>query len=259
LPLLIYETIYDSEAITSQNDGTSSKEVQMVDGGTTAATLKTEDDGPKVRFKEIAFSIETSDAEMIAVDGVAKAVGNAALPKATTGATTTTTEAETEKGKAKASAPSSGESEESSAIKTPGEAELSTEEEEMVAFLTSRYNAIKMLQSRIQVMSKYLESLPPSYLTGQRAIADGVIDEGDVNFQLLRSIQSLTNQIPMLVPADKESFEARNLKEKNDVSLVSLLGVVSKSVKDARELGRKYGVSYSIFSSITCWEEYLES
>lgn len=112
--------------------------------------------------------------------------------------------------------------------------------------LTARANAIKMLHTRIQLLKTYLQNLPPSYLTtsdpGNPASTAPSQDLTEINHPILRSIQALVNRLPLLTPADQGSFEHERLAEKNDVSLVSLLGSLSNSVKDAREMGRKFGV-----------------
>ena len=62
LPLTIYETIYEGE-----NVGDGDKSMQ-IDGQESSLSIK---------FRELPYSIETGEAEMISVDFVAKGVGNA--------------------------------------------------------------------------------------------------------------------------------------------------------------------------------------
>ena len=59
---------------------------------------------------------------------------------------------------------------------------------------------------------------------------------------ILRSIQALMNRLPLLLPADKASFEQESLAEQNDVNLVQLLGELGQSLKDTREVGRKFAI-----------------
>lgn len=103
-----------------------------------------------------------------------------------------------------------------------------------------------MLHARIQLLKTYLQNLPPSYLKStDPSYTEATQPSGkhtEINHPLLRSIQALTNRLPLLKPADQGTFEQESLSEQNDVSLVSLLGSLSTSVKDARELGRKFGV-----------------
>lgn len=115
----------------------------------------------------------------------------------------------------------------------------------VIMSLTARANAVKMLHTRIQLLKTYLQNLPPSYLTTPNPPdPDTTPSHGhtEINHPILRSIQALINRLPLLTPADQGSFEHEQLAEKNDATLVSLLGSLSSSVQDARELGRKFGV-----------------
>ena len=72
----------------------------------------------------------------------------------------------------------------------------------------------------------------------------------EIDYPLLRSIQALLSRLPLLLPfGDLASFKQETLAEKSDVGLVSLLGNLGQSVKDARELGRKFAVVESSKSS----------
>ena len=121
-----------------------------------------------------------------------------------------------------------------------------TDKTPVIASLTARANAVRMLHSRIQLLRSYLYSLPPSYLTGESSpeptSETASQAQPEINHVILRSIQALINRLPLLVPADRAAFEQQALAEKNDVSLVAMLGGLSRSLKDARELGRKFGI-----------------
>ena len=117
----------------------------------------------------------------------------------------------------------------------------------VIASLTARANAIKMLHARIQLIQSYLESLPPSYLTTTDSSTpsqdSSTYPSCEPDYPLLRSIQALLSRLPLLLPSsDLSGFNHEALAEKSDVSLVSLLGSVGQGVKDARELGRKFSV-----------------
>lgn len=119
----------------------------------------------------------------------------------------------------------------------------------MIASLTARANAIKMLHARINLLKSYLISLPPSYLTSSQntpptTSTDSTQPEA-INHGLLRSISALLSRLPLLVPATSDalaSYNSEMLSEKADVELVSLLATMGRSVKDAREMGRKFGI-----------------
>ena len=116
----------------------------------------------------------------------------------------------------------------------------------VITSLTVRINAVKMLHTRIQLLKTYLQNLPPSYLNSPNLHDPGPATASEshteVNHAILRSIQALINRLALLTPADPECFEQESLAERNDVSLVSLLGSLSNNVKEARELGRKFGI-----------------
>jgi len=70
LPLTLYESVYES-ASGGQNDKSMD-----IDGAVQAKSVK---------FRELVYSVETAEAEMIAVDFVARGGGNATAVKATAG------------------------------------------------------------------------------------------------------------------------------------------------------------------------------
>lgn len=118
----------------------------------------------------------------------------------------------------------------------------------VITSLTARANAVKMLRTRIQLLKSYLTSLPPSYLS-ESSVADGTIAEDkspsnqtEIDHSILRSIQALVNRLPLLIPADGVAFEHESLAEKSDVSLVALLGDLTRGTKNIREMGRKFGI-----------------
>ncbi|TIA31122.1 hypothetical protein D6C83_07098 [Aureobasidium pullulans] len=168
LPISVYETYYEP--------GSESAEKGLqVDGWGMGRQLQ-------MRFRQLPFEVETGEAEMIAVDFVAKGSGlatvqNSAAPPA--------------KGKARA--------EES----TSTDVQLSAEDEEVMSSLTAKYNAIKMLHQRINLIRAYLAELPPSYLT-DASLTVGVSDP-PLNHQLLRSISAMLARLPLLAPPTTQS------------------------------------------------------
>ncbi|CAF9916237.1 MAG: hypothetical protein ALECFALPRED_010571 [Alectoria fallacina] len=226
LPLTIYESVYDN------NEGQGME----IDGAEALLDLK---------FRELPYSVETGEAEMISVDFVARGGGNAtaidSAGKDTKGQASQKAVGQVDK-KGKAVDRESKAVDDSSI--------LSSEDEELIASLTARANAVKMLHTRIQLLKAYLTSLPPSYLTAATDSppsdpttppADTPISE--LNHPLLRSILALLSRLPLLLPPEHHStFRQETLAEKSDVELVSLLGSLGKSVKEAREMGRKFGI-----------------
>lgn len=223
LPLTIYESNHEAE----ESSGESGEDKEMKDG----------EPQLKLRFKELPFTLETGEAEMISVDFVARGGGNA-----------TAVDGTSKKKVAPAEGKGKGKEKSEDAIRTEvskrEENSLSREDEDQLASLVAKANAIKMLQSRINLVSAYLQSLPPSY------VSDGVASEADiesknfapVNHSILRSIQALLGRLSVLVPADSQGFEHELISEKNDVSLISLLSELTKSAYDIRETGKKFAV-----------------
>ncbi|PQE22916.1 signalosome subunit protein [Rutstroemia sp. NJR-2017a BBW] len=234
LPLTIYESNYEAEV--SSADAGEDKEM------TDAESLL------KLKFKELPYTVETGEAEMISVDFVARGGGNATAVESTSKKAPSTSAPE-DKGKGKGKATTK--SEEGEISKSDDRHILSREDEEQLASLTAKANAIKMLHSRINLITVYLQNLPPSY------ISDGVTSPADaeskkytpVNQSILRSIQALLSRLSVLIPADSIGFEHELMSEKNDVTLISLLGELTKSVQEVRETGKKFSIVESGKSS----------
>ncbi len=75
LPLTIYESVYESaEGGTDAGAGAGAMEVDAGGGQDSAAVAET---GLDLRFRELSYSVETGEAEMIGVDFVARGGGNA--------------------------------------------------------------------------------------------------------------------------------------------------------------------------------------
>lgn len=221
LPLTVYESNYEAEDTATE----SGEDKEMKDGEPQLG----------LKFKELPYSIETGEAEMISVDFVARGGGNATAvntqvkPQAV----------EDVKGKGKTRSGKKAEEEEAG----PKEM-LSREDEELIASLTAKANAIKMLHARINLITIYLQNLPPSYVSSD--MPEGVEPDSKkhtpVNHSVLRSIQALLSQLSLLIPADSAAFQQELMSEQNDVNLVSLLGTITQSIKDAREMGKKFSV-----------------
>ncbi|TIA23065.1 hypothetical protein D6C80_00886 [Aureobasidium pullulans] len=220
LPISIYETYYEPGSEGAEKG-------LQVDGWGMGRQLQ-------MRFRQLPFEVETGEAEMIAVDFVAKGSGSATVQNSA---------APPAKGKARA--------EES----TSTDVQLSVEDEEVMSSLTAKYNAIKMLHQRINLIRAYLAELPPSYLT-DASLPVGVSDP-PLNHQLLRSISAMLARLPLLAPPTTQSSASTTIpatgipqssiatasnQEQSDVHLVSLLASITRSVAQAKEMGSKYSI-----------------
>lgn len=246
LPLTIYESVFESRKSEGQVTGDSAMEIV---GGDALHSSQLD-----LRFRELPYSIETGEAEMISVDFVAR--GGASFTTDTTAA-----------GKS-SQTPSSNLPGGDSDAKAGGKPKiadapvLTAEDEERMSFscpigacadrlvvitsLTARANAIKMLHARIQLLKSYLTNLPPSYMSyppqSDPHAASESPPQTEINHPILRSIQALLSRLPLLLPDNKAAFRQERLAEKTDVQLINLLGTIGKSLKETRELGRKFSI-----------------
>lgn len=226
LPVTLYETIYevDGGSKEAQDDG---EDKEMKDG----------DAQLKQKFREIPFVVETGEAEMISMSSVAGGATNAASAQVREKQKEQDREPDI-KGKAKAN----GKQVAAEAEKVdPDTVPLSKEDEEMVASLQTKANAIRMLKSRIDLIIKYLQRLPPPYMAEVEAEAnaggDGQIEPSQT---LLRLIQALVHRLSLVEPADAVQFKTELLREENDVQTINLLNGLMSRVNDTRDVGRKF-------------------
>lgn len=129
----------------------------------------------------------------------------------------------------------------------------------VIASLTSKSNAIKMLHQRIGLIQSYLSSLPPSYLSDPSIPVSSPNGAEQINHTLLRNVSALLSRLPLLSPptASSSSVSATDpipapntvtslsrasVQEQSDVHLVSLLSSLTRTISDARDFGGKYSV-----------------
>lgn len=228
LPLSIYESNFEAE--DSARDNGEDKE--MKDGEPQLA----------LKFNELPYNVETGEAEMISVDFVARGGGNATAVDGTAKKSAAGKgEQASDKGKGKTRA-SKKDAQDGDAANN--QSILSREDDELIASLTAKANAIKMLHSRINLIALYLQNLPPSYISNTVPEAAESSDKQytPVSHSILRSIQALLSRLSLLIPADSAAFEHELMSEQNDVNLVSLLSTITTSIKEVRETGRKFHI-----------------
>ena len=243
MPLTIFESVYEAKRETGKLAEADVDEMQIEVEGPKGGGQKSADASLDIKLKELPYEIVTGEAEMISVDFVAKGGGNA---------TAIETGAGKGKGKEKEETP---QGETSWALNPEEEERLSPSPFSsskplssllmntlaVIAFLSSRANAIKMLLSRLSTIKSYLNSTPPSYLT-DASLPSGAPAQSTattpISHPQLRSIQALASRLPHLSPADTEAFEADLAAERTEVAIVSLLGSMGRSIAEAKELGR---------------------
>lgn len=228
LPVTLYETVYevDGGSKEAQDDG---EDKEMKDG----------DAQLKQKFREIPFVVETGEAEMISMNSIAGGATNAASAQVREKQKEQDKESDA---KAKGKGKDKGKQTATETEKAdPNTVALSKEDEEMVASLQTKANAIRMLKSRIDLITKYLEKLPPPYLVEVQAEAQaGGDDPTEPSQTLLRLIQALVHRLSLVEPADAVEFKTELLREENDVQTISLLNELMSRVNDTRDVGRKF-------------------
>ncbi|KAI6748650.1 hypothetical protein HG530_015423 [Fusarium avenaceum] len=227
LPLTIYESNYEVDDPKADNDGEDKK---MGDGEPLL----------KLKFRELPYSVETDETEMISMNYVAASGGNATAAAPKDDKPSLSIESN---GKGKRRLVESQDEDNTKDSVQEEEITLTPEEDEMIAALTAKANAIKMLQSRINLLTTYLERLPPAYLDPNsfdpsRMDADNTIPSVTV----LRRIQALVSRLDLVIPSDRASFDREMLHEANDVNLVRLLNGIVQNLGQARDVGRKFHV-----------------
>lgn len=259
LPVTIYEPVLETGA---DEAGADTSMHGSAANGETAATI--------LRFRELPHCIETGDAEMIGVDFVARGGANAtaiqstpAQPTSSTIKTPTTSQpTEKSKGKAKAKAVSTPSAANDETSPTP---DLTPEEEDLIASMTAKANAIRMLKQRVALIKAYLASLPPCYLND--AAVEGCESHERVSHPVLRAIAALLARLPLLIPFTPAAIPAAKSQDNTqserktkqplstsvpasvyttesaaqatDVALISLLGTLGSTLQAAHNMGTK--------------------
>ena len=218
LPISMYESTTESEQPAAEG-------AMQVDGSEAA----------HLRFRPVPFAIETDETEMIAINYVAKGAGSAAaLSQAPQAASKKAEDMKEASGKTKAK-----EEKETPQPKGPV---LTPEEEDQIAGLTTRLNAVKMLNERLQLMSKLVQSTPPSYLSDQTVPISATSPPSEHLVQL-RNIQALLTRLSLLTPSDQlesEDLQQASRAQANDVALTSILSMLGQDIQGLSELGRKF-------------------
>ncbi|KAL2206453.1 hypothetical protein CC79DRAFT_1308934 [Sarocladium strictum] len=229
LPLTIYESNYEVDEVKGRQDGEDKK---MDDG----------EPPLKLKFREISYSVETDETEMISMNYIAGSGGNAAASGAVKsekpGAASTDANG---KGKRKLG---EDDSDLESGRTSPDEITLSREDDEMIAAMTAKANAIKMLQSRIQLLITYLKGLPPGFDGTMTKSEDEAMnaDASTPSHTILRQVQALVSRMDLAIPSDEAAFNEELLHESNDVHLIGLLNGLMQSVSEAKKVGKKFDI-----------------
>jgi COP9 signalosome complex subunit 6 len=231
LPVTVYESVVDAEP---KDDGS-----MQVDGQETS----------DIKFRQVPYSIDTDETEMIAINYVAKGAGSAAavddaapVPAAKP---VETPPSDKKMGKKRADP-----SLEVAETKETNDTEdllkaLTPEEEDQVAGITTRLNSVKMLQSRLALLRTFIQSLPPSHLSA------ATTEPAPLTFPYpdpshlphLRNIQALLTRLSLLTPPTESishPLASSYLSQSNDVSNASILSLLGQEIQSLSDLGRKF-------------------
>ncbi len=233
LPLTIYESSIESDQ--AKGDG-----AMQIDG----------EDGLALKFHPLPYTIETDETEMIAIDYVAKGAGSAAAVHVEGESAPETKEQPDRKGKKRAEGSSDSTSGEKAEGAETAANPLSIEEEDQIAGITTRLNSVRMLQSRLSLLSKFIRSQPHSYLADPETPLSKE-SPGPAQLPHLRNIQALLTRLSLLTPsatggadttpsAVADSLTSAALSQSNDVALTSLLSILGQDIQGMSDLGRKF-------------------
>ncbi|KAK5090691.1 hypothetical protein LTR05_000866 [Lithohypha guttulata] len=217
LPISVYEGLAEGDQIMSEG-------AMQVDGSEAAA----------LRFRHVPFVIETDETEMIAINYVAKGAGSAT-------AVSRAQQTKSEDSQEQQASGNKNVTEEDKKTQLRGPS-LTPEEEDQIAGLTTRLNSIKMLQERLHLMSKLVESMPPSYLADQNVALSSTSPSPEYLPQL-RNIQALLTRLSLLSPTggdEATSLQQAAKAQANDVTMTSILSILGQDVQGLAELGRKF-------------------
>ncbi|KIW96725.1 uncharacterized protein Z519_02116 [Cladophialophora bantiana CBS 173.52] len=240
LPITIYESVDDREQ--PKDDGDREEGSMQIDGDETSIT----------KFRQLPYTIETDETEMIAIDYVAKGAGGAAAVDDAQPREPASKPVEPpptdKKGKRRADPGSeTSDVQEINGVEEPIKT-LTPEEEDQIAGITTRLNGVKMLQSRLALLRKFIQSLPPSYISasGTNGVPISLTPTSPDPSHLphLRHIHALLTRLSLLTPPTEATQHQRplasaSLAQSNDVSLVTLLSLLGQDIQALSELGRK--------------------
>jgi COP9 signalosome complex subunit 6 len=87
------------------------------------------------------------------------------------------------------------------------------------------------------LIKSYLSSISPASEGGTTGDSTP-----SLSHPILRNINSLLSHLSLLSPQEQGAFSAEVLAQSNDVHLVALLGQLSSSINDMRELGKRTAI-----------------
>ncbi|KAK0714563.1 hypothetical protein B0H67DRAFT_600429 [Lasiosphaeris hirsuta] len=245
LPLTIYESKMEADDSSKEDAGCEDKEMKDSE-----APVKT-----SLKFRELPYTTETGETEMIAMQFIREGGAHATVvddaEKRILEQFEKKVAVDDGKGKRRAVSQQESKSKATEAAASPADrdANLSKAEAEYMSVLQAKFNAIKMMKSRVDLIVAYLTQLPPDFVAGKLTapVAAEVARASGGTYtvpsnNILRQIQALVTNIELATPAHQETLEQEILQETNDVNLVSLIADLLSSANEVRQAGRKFAV-----------------
>lgn len=214
LPVTIYETSYGmaDSTNTAKDDGEDEE-------------MKDNDGRLKLTFHSIPFAVETGEAEMISMSGVASGATNAASAQVRQKKDPSDVP-DGGKGKGKGNLAHIAQPANVDATSTT----LTKEDEAMISAVQTKANAIKMLKSRIDLLITYL----------QMGAQGNSTEKPEHSQALLRLIQALVHRLSLVESANAEELQIELIREENDVDTIMLLNELMSRANNTRDVGRKF-------------------
>ncbi|KAK4142372.1 uncharacterized protein C8A04DRAFT_38324 [Dichotomopilus funicola] len=254
LPITIYESNMEAEDAKD----TAGEDKEMKDADTTTKMV--------LRFRKLPYTTDSGEAEMIAMQFIREGGSSAAVDSTEKhileqfdqkiavddgkGKRRAVAYAGSSKSKKDTAAAAAAEQ---SVTKTNLDANLTRAESEYMGALQAKYNAVKMMKSRLALVITYLQNLPPTFTSGEQTTSDAAdAARADPAQQytvpsntILRHIQALVTNADLVATAPGElanTLEQEIRRETNDVNLISLISDLVSSVNEAREAGKKFHI-----------------
>ncbi|KAH6632718.1 hypothetical protein F5144DRAFT_548635 [Chaetomium tenue] len=246
LPITIYESNMEAE----DSKETEGEDQEMKDAEAAAKMV--------LRFRKLPYATDTGEAEMIAMQFIREGGANATVDnteKHILEQFDKKIAVDDGKGKRRAVAyDESSKSKKDTATSTEPpasnpDANLNRAEAEYMSALHAKYNAIKMMKSRLALIITYLQNLPSDFTSGTQTTTEAAelarASSGQHTIpsnNILRHIQALVINADLVAPAEQATLKREIQRETNDVTLLSMVSDLVSTVNEAREAGKKFQI-----------------
>lgn len=222
LPVTIYETVQETEA---GHPPTKTNESEEEDQSEPLWSQK---------FLPIEFTVDSGEAETIAIDFAATGAGHAS--KRANTLTYDGTQTQTQPGLT-----NGGPASQQTRGQSDTQSHLSPEDEDLIASLRTRANAVRMMKARLNLLRTYCQSYP-NIRTSDSSTPSGSGKADPADASILRAIQTLTKRMEVVAPTDREAFLDEISCEYSDAALAQLLNMTLSGSRDLSRLNRKFTV-----------------